>query len=334
MRIVNFEPGYFEELLGFCKRMWPRNTENYLRYRLFQFPEQVEENKVNLLVLNDENKIIGCNFFFPTKAKLFGKEEKIFWSHDTMIDPEYRKDGFAGMLLISELMQMKNVFGCGLSDINYKIHKRIKAHFLGSGNQFIIVSFWSFKLVLYKLHLLDISNVKDYHYPEIIQVGDITFKKITDITQLNIPENGYWNPELDIDFIRDAHFLKNRFFDNYNKYEFYALTGCETDECYFVVKAVMRRGLQFLQLVDFRFNMNKKYQYQTILKAVLKIIRMNRLPFAMMKTNFLHKKFSFFPLVIKLTGSIHFLTYNKIKENVSFLITFADSDSDPDFKRN
>lgn len=335
MKIVNYNSNYYNELVLFCQRMWPKNSQKYLNYKLFEFPENPDDNIYNLLVISDDNKIIGCNFFFPTKAKIGDKEEKVFWSHDTMIDPIYRTNGEAGMMLIAELMQKNNVFGIGLSDINYKIHKKIKATFLGEGNRFFILTFWSLKLVLYKLKLFKFGTLKEYFYPTSIQVKQFRFIKISNVNQLNIPNNGYWNPNLTIDFVRDAHFLNKRFFDIHKNYQFYKLDNeldNIADDCYFVVRVVERRGIPLLELVDLRYNMNKNFQYKLVISAVLKIIKTNKLPIGMMKSNISKKKISLFPLMFKTKDPIHFLTYNRIKGNVSFFITFADSDAEPDLR--
>jgi len=332
MKLVNFESGYYDELLLFCKRRWPKKSEDYLKYRLFEFPENIEDNNCNLLVLNDENKIIGCNLFFSTKAKINGKEEKVFWSHDTIIDPDYRKEGDAGMLLIATLMQSKNIFGFGLSDINYKIHKKIKANFFGEAHKYFMFSFWSWKIILYKLGLIKgIKSIKNY-FPETLGVDNYSFKKISDVNQLNIPNNGYWNPNLYIDFVRDKHFLKKRFFENHKKYEFYKLMGSDVDECYFVVRVIEKRGLPVLELVDFRFNSNKADQYRIILKGFEKLINRNRIPIGMIKSNIPQGRIQLFPLIVKDSKPIYCVTYNRLKGNISFFVTFADSDAEPDFR--
>ena len=312
--------------------MFPLNSEDYLKYRLFQFPENIEDNKNNLLVLNEEEKIVGCTLFFPTKAKMYGKVEKVFWSHDTIIDPAYKKAGDAGMLLIAECMQMKNVFGYSVSALNYKIHKKIKASFIGETYKINLFSCWSYKLLFYKLKLLKPDSLTEINCPEVIQIKEYKFLKIKNVDQLNIPNHGYWNPNLDLDFVRDVHFLKNRFFENHKKYVFYKLISSKVDECYFVLGLDVYKGVLLLDIVDFRFNMERKFQYKIILKAVSKILTINKLPIAVVRTNFPHRKISLFPLMIKMNPPSHCITYNRIKENISFFITFGDSDADYDFR--
>lgn len=331
MKLVHFENAYFEDLANFYIKMYPKKSLEYLKYRLYQFPESPEDNSKNLIVLNDENKIIGCNLFFPTKAKIMGSIEKVFWSHDTIVAKECRDAGDAGMLLISELMHTKNVFGAGLSDINLKIHRKIKASFIGEINKYLILSNWSFLSIFYKLQILKSTTV-DYKYPETISVGTQIFSKISNIKDLSIPNNGFWNEGLDIDFIRDEHFLKKRFFENDKTYEFYKLKTKDIDECYFVVRKTIKNKIPVLQIVDLRYNLNNKIQFDLIMKAILKILNKNRIPFAFFRTNIITKKYHTSPLMYKLKGSSHFITYNRIRENVSFFITFADSDSDADFR--
>lgn len=329
MEIVNFSPEYYNDLLAFSKKMWPRNSEEYLKYRLFQIPENVEDNKHNLLVIN-EGKIVGCTLYMPTKARIYGKEENILWSHDMIVEEKYR--GGAGLLLIIEMLKIKSTFGFGTTDINYKIQKELGTKFIGIAKHFIIFNFWSFKLLLIKLKLIGVPAREKYSFPDEISVKGKIFRRVLCIKELKIPDNGYWsNSSVDIDFLRDEHFLKNRFFENFNKYFFYKLDPAyktQHDECYFVVRPTVEGGYPVLSLVDFRFNFKKQEQIMLVFKAVAKITKRNRIPLATVRTSLEYKKLNLFPLIFKRNSRMDIVTYFPVNTNLMVFITNADSDSD------
>jgi len=330
MEIVNYEPKHYEELLAFSKKMWPQNSEEYLKYRLFQFPEQIEDNRYNLLVINDESKIVGCTLYIPTKARIKGKEEKILWSHDMIVEDQYR--GSAGLLLIIEMLKNRSTFGFGTTDINLKIQKELGTKFIGIANYHLIFNIWSFKLLLLKLKLIVTPSPDKFNFPNTLKVGKHKFNKILNVDELKIPNNGYWSDDsIDIDFIRDEHFLRNRFFENFKKYYFYSLeldNSSKTDECYFVVRPAIENGFLVLSIIDFRFNFKKSEQYKLILKAAARLGRRNRFPLVTVRTSFKYKRLNLYPLIFRTASQQHIVTYFPINTNVSVFVTNADSDTD------
>lgn len=330
MKIVNYESKHYEELLAFSKKIWPEKPEEYLKYRLLQIPEQIEDNKINLLVLNDDGKIVGCTLYFPTRARIYGKEEKIFWGHDMYVEENYR--GAAGLLLIIEMCNIKTAFGFGTTDINFKIQKELGTKFIGVARQYVILNICSLKLLLIKLRLIKISPSHRYCFPDKLKVGKYIFNKISDVKDLNIPDKGYWcDSSIDIEFIRDKHFLKNRFFENFAKYQFYCLmkaNSSEPDECYFVIRPSVQGGFPVLSIVDFRFNLKKREQYKLILKAASMLGRLNRLPLVTIRTSYEYRRFNLFPLIFKTPSQEHIVTNYTLDDNVRLFVNNADSDID------
>lgn len=330
MEIVNYEPKHYEELLAFSKKMWPQNSEEYLKYRLFQFPEQIEDNINNLLVINDESKIVGCTLYFPTKARINRKEEKILWSHDMIVEDQYR--GAAGLLLIIEMLKNRSTFGFGATDINLKIQKELGTKFIGVAKHYLIFNFWSYKLLLLKLKLIGTPSPDKFNFPNTLKVRKFIFNRISSVNELNIPDNGYWSDSsVDIDFVRDEHFLRNRFFENFKKYYFYSLeldNSSKTDECYFVVRPAIENGFLVLSIVDFRFNFKKSEQYKLILKAAARLGRRNRFPLVTVRTSVKYKKLNLYPLIFRTASQEHIVTYFPINTNLSVFVTNADSDVD------
>ena len=330
MKIDYFEPKDYDELLAFSKKVWPQKSEEYLKYRLFQFPEHVEDNRFNLLVKNDNNKIVGCTLYFPTRVKINGNEEKIFWSHDMIVEDQYK--GAAGLLLIIEMTKNESTFGFGTSNINLKIQKELGTKFIGLADLYLIFNIWSFRLLLIKLKLMGVSESNNYNFPNKLKVGKDIFNKTSNVNELNIPNKGYWSDEnINIDFVRDENFLKNRFFENFNKYYFYKLeidNSTNTDECYFVVRPAIEGGFLVLSIVDFRFNFKKPEQYGLILKAAAKLGKQNKFPLVTLRTTVKFKKLNLYPLIYRTNRQQHILTYFPVDTNLKLFVTEADSDSD------
>lgn len=330
MEIVHYESKHYEELLAFSKKIWPKKSEEYLKYRLFQIPEQLEDNRYNLLVMNDDGKIIGCTLYFPTKARINGKEEKIFWGHDFFVEEHYR--GAASLLLIIEMCKIITAFGFGATEINFKIQKELGTRFIGVARQYLIFNIWSFKLLLIRLKLIGTNNPSGCNFPDKVKVGKYLFNKISDVKELNIPDNGYWsNSALDIDFVRDEHFLKNRFFENFTKYYFYCLkldNSSEPDECYFVVRPAIEGGFPVLSIVDFRFDLYKPEQYDMILKASSFLGRSNRFALVTLRTSVEYKRFNLYPLIWRTNSQEHIVTNFPINTDLRLFVTSADADID------
>jgi hypothetical protein len=330
MKIVYYESKYYDALLAFSLKLWPQKSEEYLKYRLFRLPESIEDNRNNLLVLNNEGEIVGCILYFVTKARINGNEQKVFWGHDFYVEEKYR--GAASLRLMVEMGNIKPSFGAGSTDMNLKIQKELGAKFIAIEFHYVLFNLWSFKLPLIKLKLLRSSFRDNYNLPEEVRVNKCTFKMVSDVNDLNIPDNGYWNVSfLDIEFVRDKHFLKNRFFDNFNKYHFYRLSGENSsapDECYFVVRPVTESSFPVLSLVDFRYNFNKPEQFRLILKAASQIALRNGIPLVSLRTSAELKKMTLYPLMLR-TGSKQYIggpSFGHNKPRV--LVNCADADTD------
>ena len=330
MKVVHFEQKYYEELLAFSKKTWPHRSEEYLGYRLFRIPERDEDNRYNLLVINDDGKIVGCALYLPTKARIFGKEEFIKWSHDLFIEEQYR--GAAGLMLLIEMNKVKSTFGFGTTPISYQIQKELGTKFIGKANYFLVFNIWSFKLPLVRLNLIGNPDHGKFKFPAKLKVGKNTFNKVSNASELKIPNNGYWSDDsVDIDFIRDEHFIRNRFFENFNNYYFYNLEVGDPSspgECYFVIRPVIKKRFLILSIIDFRFNLKKHEQFEIILKAASKLGRINRLPFIAVLTSYEYKRFNLYPLIIRRDPQCHIITYLPVTITHPVFVTCADSDAD------
>jgi hypothetical protein len=330
MDILYFEDKYYDKLLAYSIKKWPKKPEEYLKYRLYKFPEQPEDIKRNLMVVNDDCNIVGCSLIFPTRAMVCGNEEKAFWNHDLIVDEKYR--GEASLYLMMESGEIKTMFGFGATDINKKIQKELGTPCAGMARLYLLFNFWSFKVPLLRLKLLKCNKKDKLRLPERFKAGGKRFKKVDNVKEIKIPDNGYWcGPELDVEFVRDEHFLDVRFFDGLANYYFYKLENNDpgkADECYFVVRSAIEGGIPVLSIVDFRFNTGKPEQYKSVLKAASKLGRLNRFPLVTLRTSVDYKKFDFSPMIFRTDKAEMITTNYQFEGDLRSFVTNADADSD------
>lgn len=340
IRIIQYSSKYYWELSLYIKKIWPDRKTEYIDYCLKKTCGSEGDAQHHLLVLNEEDRIVGCHLFFFTKAMIYGKESPVYWGHDTFVDEEYRGD--VGMMLMLEVQSIPH-FGMGLSDVNAKIQRVLKSTFFkelvlyGTVNSFFICSF--VRLVMKKKS----SCFTCFVHPGQLKMGKWYFDEIKDATVLNIPNRGYWcKGHMDIDFIRDYDYLSTRFFHSFNTYYFYHLLTRESfDSCYFVVRPIIYKNMPALSIVDFRYDPEHPEQYSLILKAVDRIAKLNKIGLVLHVTNIGNQKpliksfcgltvLSFFPLLLCRTQGIEYIatTSCHLPDSATSLVTGADSDYD------
>ena len=330
MKLVNYQDTYYRALCEFVSRMWPERPSAYLEYRLKKIPEDASDVRVNLLAIDDQDNIVGCTLVFPTRAEIFGEEKKIYWSHDTIIESSCR--GEIGMDLMLATNAVEGCFGIGLSPIARKIQKKLHTNFIADSKGYYIFNLWSLTLPLYRIGWKKARKTKKLNFPKSIKVHGERYELIEDIHQLRIPNDGFWNRhQTDIDLVRDEHFLRERFFENFNTYSFYRKVPSpsqKADDGYFVVRYIDLKGFPALSLVDFRYDLNAPDQFGHILKAIAKIAFRNRLPLSVARTTIEDKKYRLCPLTYRSDRVSDVVTRIKIKKPVRILVTQADSDTD------
>jgi hypothetical protein len=325
-KIIHYTPDYYSPLKEYYLKTWSNRSIEYFDYRIKVIPENSNDVLENIIALNDKGEIVGCNFFLPTHALINGIDTKIYWSHDTIVDEKYRAELGTEMMLA---IKGDNIFGAGLSLINYKIQKRMKTPFLGTEQNYIILNALS-PLSLIKCFITRGSRVQLREINS-VKVNGLEFKRITDISQITIPNQGYWfNVESDVEFIRDAHFIKKRFLHNFNKYDFYAHKNKEgKTDMYFVVRLTYRKGFPVLSIIDFRYDKNDKKALKTIIKGASKIARQNGIPFTLLCTT-MHVDKKLYTFKLKENKCAAVLGPKKIKfiNPGSIVFTLADADAD------
>lgn len=343
VRIIRYTPEYYEDLCLYIKKTWPnKRTDDYIDYCLKGSAEDEGGVAPNLIVLNDEDQIVGCYLFFTAKAMIHGKEQLIHWGHDTFLDEAYRGD--AGAMLMMEMQKIPH-FGMGLSVVNKKIQRVLRTIFF---KEIVLYAFLNYFFIRSLFQLILKKRASSVHllHPGVLKIGKNCFSEVREANTLRIPNNGYWcKGEVDIDFIRDKDYLSKRFFHNFNTYYFYRLlTGEEYDSCYFVVRPIVYKKILTLSIVDFRYDLKRPEQFSLILKAVNKIARLNKIGLVLYTSNLRHRKpliklansfsvLSFVPLLLRKTQAMDFIATSSLHLPSSATSVVTGADADYDFLR-
>lgn len=188
----------------------------------------------------------------------------IYWGHNTYLDEEYRR--IIGMDLVLEIAAIKNGFGYGLTDINFKIQSLIKSNIFINGIRKYKKIYWWF---VYNLLLreLKVTPRIPTNLPQIVSHKKESFQLCSTAEKIKTPNNGYWYKDIcEIDFIRDNNFIIKRFLSNsVHKYFLYTNTD---KNCYFVVRPIIKKNLLCLQVSDIRYQQTQPEEVQHIFKAI------------------------------------------------------------------
>ena len=330
MKIINYSSAYYDKLCDFVKKHFPNSRIEYLDYRLSKIPYNREQTKINLLVVNDQDDIVGMELFFPTKALISGVEYDVYWGHDLILDSQYRGCGLGKELMI-KVSLIKNKFGLGLSDISARIQNKIGVNFISVMSSYIWITPEIWRVPLYKTSFLSYPK-KVIKFPTQVTFKCYNFALITSLNDIAIPNSGYWfKGKLDVEFIRDEHFLQNRFIDNFNQYYLYALNRGDMTLAYFCVRVVVINKLPRLVVVDYRYNANDDSLLQIILRVVFNLGRVMHFPLIMIETNQDIKKYCSSPFIFQRGKGRLFTansTWGKSASSLKSIVTLADSDAD------
>lgn len=312
-------------LADYMHRRFPTYTDAFIKYDINEAIEGNVKQQTSIIVIDDNRNIVGCHLCFNTKAWIHGKEETVMWGHDTYLDEEYRK--FIGMDFVLEIMTIRNGFGIGLTEINTKIHKLIRTIVFVDGlRKFCFINPW----IIWRkaLSFLRLSPTT-LSLPLAIHIKKESFIQCKTPKDILIPNEGYWNKDIcEVDFIRDEEFLNKRFFQNpVHHYYVYTLRG---QNCYFVLRPVLFKGILALMVVDFRYDYTKPELVKYIFEAVHQVCNNKRLGAILFTTNDENVKNMFNNNKMCKSYPVAFVGGKKnitSKESIIFL-TAADSDDE------
>lgn len=324
-KIIRYETPYKEALRTYLHKIYPRYTSAYVDYCLQQNSVKPDEQPA-LLVVNSENDIVGCNLYFNTKAKVLGTIKNVRWSYNTFLDGDRRKT--MGLDLMLETMRIPS-WAIGLSEVNRKIQKKLKAQFFDGLYNYFFVGRTIFFAIL--KHAFSKKNeVADI---DAIWVREQKFVRVSSANEMNIPSEGFWcNGKVDVEFIRDRQFFDYRFFKNkthhYTVYQLVQRNGKNT--CYFVVRPILFKGVPTLFLVDFRYDMNHPEHGELIVKAANQLATRSMMGgvFCMTNDPNISRVISQQLLNFKTPNDLLAPKTDGVKKGMYIYVTAADSDAD------
>lgn len=314
-RIIDYSEEYRSLLRDYLYKTFPEYSREYIEYLL----DTSAGNVPSIMVINEKDEVVGCHLYYCTKVMLRGNVSETHWGYDTFLEPDYRAEiGLELMLRINATIG----FGIGLTEINSKIQKKLKAVFF-SGVYTYYTASWKFYLSPFQL--LFGSEPKLFE-KDVIRTGNYTFKRIRSVDELEIPNEGFWlGGKFDIEFVRDSTFIKDRFLENtVHPYLLFANINKE-EPCYFVVRKTRYRGFPALTLCDYRYTTPK--MVSIILRAVKKIACKSNLGIILFVSGNQDMDEAM-KHTIHYASPIDFVSNNKKIAGMSFFVTGADSDAD------
>lgn len=263
-KIIPMSEKYRNKLVDYMHQKYPSFSDAYIQFDVNEAIGAKEKGTKSLIVINDNDEIVGCHLNFITKAWINGVEKDVVWGHNTYLDEEYRST--IGLDFTLEINSTKDGFGYNLSDVNTKIQKLFKTNVFVKGLRLYSIYKWSvFWGAIYKItgRIPAIPT----ELPLYVSTRKDSYKQCNSVKDLNIPNGGYWNREVcDVDFIRDEVFLTKRFFENpVNKY--YVYTN-RNKNCYFSVRPILHNGVLALQIADCRYVPHQSQIAFDIFKAI------------------------------------------------------------------
>lgn len=327
-RIIDYSIEYQQKLKNFLKLHNPSFSDTYIDFLVDNAWNENHEDPA-ILVVDEEDNIVGEHLFFYTKAKINGTEKNIHWSHDTFLEENARR--YAGLDFMLKIYSRNNCVGIGLSEISKKITRKTKGVYWADIYKYFIFNRYFFIATI--KHLIGIKPTLHFRQEEKITIKGATFRLGSNIHDIKIPNDGYWgNGSYDIEFIRDENYINKRFFSNpVFHYDVFILETCgKHDEAYFVVRPIIYKGFKALCIVDYRFDTHKEKQLKLLLKAASKLARRNQCGFLFLVASdpFVYRQLGDNPMVVKRQGTFTMPKYQINKDTFDVIATIADPDGE------
>lgn len=298
-------------------------------YRFVQNPFASIE-KDFIYGVEKDGKYVAQMLTLPVPLSLNEEIIPAFWGQDYFVLEENRGEGI-GKELANYYLGRDYYIAVGFSTKSASIHQKMGAKKIG-----YLDFYQKWASPLSKLKFLIVRGLKmkaksvtSYQLPAKIN----EFKRIKTPSELQLPQLN-WNENV-IESIRNRDYFDWRFFYKLEPYSVYqSEKSTEGNPAYFVVKPHFYKGVNWLKIVDYRFNNSEIEEFYSILKSVDIICRKMKLfgvliPSTQKISNeILHKnKFERYKHEVVLT-TYPFEHPETDEEHNHFIISFADSDLD------
>ncbi len=264
VRVEKLKKERYKDLIKYNKKKFNHNNDDkYFKYRFIDNSSAQDDKNYVLVVVNEENNIIGQMMFLPMSFVADNEVHYGAWGIDMILDKEARGSGI-GKKLAQESKKFPNYFVFGVTPASYNIFKKLGFHFLDKFDRYIYIpSVFSIPQLFLKP-----KNVKNKPFPDQVKTDFQLFK-----IQHNAPkiDKLCWNSDI-IETCRDEDYINWRYFGAYKRFSFY-FNEDETNPIFFVLKKLTWRNHEFIVLVDLRLNRKNKEDINDVLKACKVIMK-------------------------------------------------------------
>lgn len=312
----------------FC---YPIRTPHRL-YDLYRFEENpfAADKKDFLYGVEKDGEYIAQMLTMPVPLSLNEKEIPAFWGQDYFVLKDYRGYGI-GKKLANYYLKNNYYIAVGFSPKSAVIHQKMGARKIGYLDMY---RKWAFPLSKIKWLIqrglkIRPKKITDYQMPDLI----LDFERITSADKIRLQKLN-WNENV-VESIRDKKYFEWRFFFKPNRYFVYQSKNITNrNPAYFVCKPYFYKGVNWLKVVDFRFDNSNLTEFEKIIESTELIVRQLRLYGVLISSSqkisneLLRKKgFERYKHEIVLT-TYPFTHPESSGEHNHFIISFADSDLD------
>lgn len=278
-----------------------------------------------------DNKYIAQMLTTPGALTYNEEITPAYWGQDYIVLEEYRGAGIGKGL--SEYYLKKDYYiAVGFSEKSAVIHQKMGAEKIGYLDFYEKwgSNFSKLKFLLERGLKIKPKSTDTYIFPRNIKNFDL----VNNVNELQIP-NLNWNKET-IETVRNKAFLEWRFFYKPNHYFVYQTKPDDKLEnsIYFVAKPYFYKGVNWLRVIDYRYQINNKNQFEDILKAIEGLRKELNLygiliSSSLEKTNRYLEKLNFKQTKHEVVLTTYPFSHEKSDNTTNhFMISFADSDMD------
>lgn len=313
--------------------VYSASFNEYYQYRFIDNPFCEYPNDTIYSVI-DEGKYIAQMMTMPTPLSFNEQEIPAYWGQDYYVNNEYQGQGIGKKL--SALFLGKNYYiSVGFTKVSSIVHKKGGCRCIG------FLDFYQkwrsplakLRFIIHRALKFRLKPLNEYHFPEEIN----TWKRVHSADDFHLPKKN-WNEDT-VEVLRDKKYMQWRYFYMPNRYFCYQSTQTKPNEnaSYFVCKVFFFRGVNWLRIVDYRFQKQHSEDFENMVKSAEQLAKELDLfgvlfPSSMKITNDTLEHYHFEKTAHKEVLTMYPFAHAPMEENDEmhnhFFITFADNDND------
>lgn len=258
MEICKISESDIQDLIKFGKEVYP-DRANYKNIVEFNFYNRIGDYSGGI-ILKENKRIVGQSLVSPVTQWQKGKNFLTGWGYDLIVHPELRKEARGVDLLLAIKREFPGICGTGAGPDAVALNKILKVKDIGYLHKFI-----------------GISSIITFPFKQILPINSFP-DKIKDFKLIENPENVKYKDFFNFDLLepgRSFEFLKWRFFSkDFIKYWFYQNDKGD----YFILRPIKLKGIQVLEVADYRCQLQESSAFNEILSVIKKIANKVNLP--------------------------------------------------------